>query len=188
MKASIFIDSVRKLNPSVEELSGKTHEDLIEEYSQSFTIIATAELDDNTSLRSIVERCDTSKFSVFAFHFNEDLKPFKEFLVFGENESAQMAINYETGEVVDFSFEELEIAEWNDGEVEEMTTLAMVASNEEKFLDALYYAAELSSKVIKDEVSLDDQELLKSYAMRCGKLAGGNQYQQYWQNFVGYFG
>lgn len=190
-----YIQDLEKINPTEEELA-KTESSHFasDKYTSTFTIkiVNSDNLDESNPVLTIVENCDTTAFEVFAIAFFEEIKDVYPYKIFGRDEADKLAINEKTGEIIKILYTVLndyETGPPSDTEIDQ-EYIVPVASSQENFLTALYYACSLQSKIIKEEIGLWSEEDLAErckFAEQCTKEAGGDRYHSYWHQLSNCF-
>ncbi len=184
MNVLAYIDKLKKLNPTRDELiQSGILEELVDRFANLFSIeLFNANIDDQNPVLSITKNCNTANFTIFHFNFLREVKEILQFSIFGENEADSVAINNNTGEIVDILY--TDIGDYELGDIDELTHITPVAFDQESFLEALYLAAKLSVKIIKNEGALKSKINI-DYAEKCIIKAGGEKYRQFWWWFLG---
>ena len=183
-----YIQNLEKINPTREELDKTEFSRFAsDKYISTFTIsiISPDKLDESNPVLTIVRNCDTTAFEVFSIAFSKEIEGIYSYKIFGRDEADKLALNEKTGEIVKIIYTALfdyeEDVQGEKGIDEEY--ILPVASSQENFLKALYYACSLQSKIIKEEIDLRSEKDLEKrceFAEQCTQEAGGDRYYSFW--------
>ena len=185
MNIKAYIGSLDKLNLTLEELTrnGRSIE-LAEEYVSTFSLPLKSDSSDENEpspILRIIENCDTRHFNIFRFRFTEinDIGPY---ILFGEKDSNYLGIHKETQEIHHILYPY--VMEYEMGESEEIEDTMPASIGQQEYLEAVYHTAELLQKVLKEEFTLNDTEIVEKYVDRCTSIAGGTKYFDFWNMFI----
>ena len=185
MNINAYIQKLNNLNLTIEELlQTGSSEELAEEDSRRFALpIKTESFNENEPILSIAENCNLQYFNIFFFTFSEinDIGPY---IIFGNREADYLGIHKDTDEVYWILYTNVIEYEMGELEEDEIVNIIPASAGQQEFLEALYYAAKLTRKLMKQEATLNDKNVVEEYIESCTKAAGGEKYREFWDIFI----
>lgn len=180
MNSSKFVQRLKEIAPSKEKLRTiEDDEEFIEEYLTGYNLKKTK--DDtvtNDPLLDLIYKYDVSSFDISMIGLNEenDVLDTDKYIIFGNEDSATMAIDKVTNEVVVLDSEEPDYV------------ISKCSKDTASFLESLLLVAEFNQQMFFDEGLAEDQSAIMAKAKEIAEVAGGEKYLNFYLNSLGYEG
>ena len=180
MNSSEFVQRLKEIAPSEEKLRTiETDEKFIEEYLNSYNLKKIkGDTVTNDPLLDLIYKYDVSSFDISMIVLNEDddVLDTDQYIIFGNEDSATMAIDKVTNEVVVLDSEEPDYI------------ISKCSKDTASFLESLLLVEEFNQQMFFDEGLAEDQSAIRNKAKEIAEVAGGERYLSFYLEILGYEG
>ena len=178
MNAQEFVDKLKSI-PSQKTIdiyrNKGLDDDFIAEYLGNYNfrkLDNTVEYDD--PIKSLVNNYDGSTVTLGMITFDIEPEEDEDYYVFGAFEADILAINK--------NLKTIEMLEYGTDD----HVLCKCAQNSSSFLDAVIEAAHFAEKCSSDQTLYQNKKALSVVIEKCGELAGGEDYLDFYKVMLGY--